>query len=397
MRRHNLSLVLRTVRDVGAISRSELAERLGLSGAAMTRIVNDLLEFDYLDETTQSASAPGRPRVLLAIKASRRSVIAIDFRVDRIVVESVDFSGATLYREQLPQLRPMPGLKVVARLAEVINRVSRHVGLPVIGIGLSAPASYGSEKEKTLNSLYLDWEDIALTGMLQRELGLGWPPIVVEDVAQCAALANVTEFPQASGVRLAHIQIGIGAGIGLAGEAYGPLLNSARHAELGRIAHLPLAVDGPLCACGATGCLDSVAGFPALVRASAACNIPLSRDAGAMNAYCAALLERHHDGDSVATNAIVSVADWLGRAAAAVLNLCGPNKLTIGGYPLQLGELYLETFLRTMSTYAPRAPEVFVTTRHGDNASVVGAARLALRPIFDDPLGEVGGFIPPRG
>lgn len=386
MRRHNLSLVLRAVRDIGRISRLELSGRLGLSGAAITRIVSDLIELGYLDEHTQVSTTPGRPRVDLVIRRGVRSVVAVDFRVDRIVAELVDFTGEVLYREHLPQARSLDPNVVATRLGDVIRRVGAQGSWPVVGIGISVPSRIDAGRETALRSLYLDWEGVPLQSLLEHELGPEWPSVVMDDVAQCAALANAREFRRGDNVRLAHIQIGMGAGLGLAGQAYEAIAMYARGTELGRIAHVPVSIDGPLCACGARGCLDAVAGFPALVHSAQACNIEVSDGPDAMNTFCAELLLHHEQGDPAATSAIIGAAGWLARAAAGVMSSCGPNKLTLGGYPLHLGKVFMGAFLDVLAPHMPNAVDVVTTTNLGDEASIAGAAELAIRMIIDDPL-----------
>lgn len=386
MRRHNLSLALRTVRELGATSRSDLAAWLGLSKPAVTRIVGELIELGYLAEGRSAEIAGrGRPRTILKIRPGVSSVIGVDFRIDRIVIQSVDFSGDVLQREQLPQPQTSDINQIVEILAQSIERVATSARLPVRGIGLSVPAELDSTRTTVLDSLYLDWRNVALPELLANRLGPECPRIYMDGVAQCAALANYAEFPNKSDLVLAHIQIGMGAGIGFAKHSSEPLASNHRNL---RIAHLPMSPGGPRCACGADGCLDAVAGFPALVRASRACDIPLSDSSTAMASYCQALLELDRSGNVAARKAITEVATWLGRAAASVLNLCEPGRLTIGGYPLYLGKPFRDAFMDAAIPYAPKSSRVISATSLGDNASIAGAALLGIQAIIDDPLAE---------
>ena len=83
MRRHNLSLALRTIWDAGRISRTELARKLNLSKPAITRIVGDLIGAGYLDETSDhTASGRGRPSSYLHLRPGMHYFIGVDFRVD---------------------------------------------------------------------------------------------------------------------------------------------------------------------------------------------------------------------------------------------------------------------------------------------------------------------------
>ena len=65
LRRVNQSAVLELIREQGPISRSEIARRLRLSPATITRIVNDLLENGIVLEGSPVHSQYGRRPVLL--------------------------------------------------------------------------------------------------------------------------------------------------------------------------------------------------------------------------------------------------------------------------------------------------------------------------------------------
>jgi len=59
----------------GGISRAELAQRMDLSRAAMTTIVNDLLDCHIIRETESRNRHSGRPPIILEVNALRGYVI----------------------------------------------------------------------------------------------------------------------------------------------------------------------------------------------------------------------------------------------------------------------------------------------------------------------------------
>src|SRR5262245_66162022 len=76
----NSQIVLNLVRAHQPISRADLARAMGVSRAAVTLIVNDLLERQLVFEGATGQTVRGRKPTFLYINARRRSVVAVDIR-----------------------------------------------------------------------------------------------------------------------------------------------------------------------------------------------------------------------------------------------------------------------------------------------------------------------------
>lgn len=384
MRRHNLSLALRTIVQRGAISRTELARTLSLSKPAIGRIVNDLTDAGYVSETeARPASGRGRPSTAISLRAGQHYFIGVDFRVDRLAIQARDLAGEVLYNHHFPVARTAPAEQVVATLARRIRSLEAAVGGLPSGIGVSLPAEFDDPGTTVVRSLYFEWQHVPFHSLLQQALGSDSPPILISDISSCAAIATWREVARSGATDVAHLQIGIGAGVGLAGRDF-PI--GRRPRLFRRFGHLPLDRGGARCKCGAAGCLDAVAGFDALLRYAAPTGLTVGRRSEAISDYCTALLARSLHGDVAASYAISTVAEWFGRAAATVINLVNPSRITLGGYPLHLGDAFLDPFLEAIEPFAPGGSELVVATSLGDEASVVGAVLLAMHPAMSDPL-----------
>lgn len=384
MRRHNLSLALRTIWDAGRISRTELARKLNLSKPAITRIVGDLIGAGYLDETSDhTASGRGRPSSYLHLRPGMHYFIGVDFRVDRMAVQARDLAGNIIYDRHYPVLRGDKVGHVVAVFTETINAAAAQVGTRPAGIGISLPAELSLDGETVVSSVYFDWRNVPFIAMLRQALGAGWPTITLSDVSSCAAMANWRELAPTGVSDLANVQVGVGAGVGFAGHKFPADRNRTL---MKRFSHLPMQRHGPRCTCGAQGCLDALVGFDALVGSAERCGIALRQDADAMNAFCADLLALHRQGRPEATAAIETAAQWFARATAIVISAVSPARVTLGGYPLHLGEVYLDAFMTELESIAPAATGLMTTTSLGDEASVAGAVLLGMQSLMIDPL-----------
>ncbi|MFJ3493761.1 ROK family protein [Streptomyces sp. NPDC086091] len=192
-------------------------------------------------------------------------------------------------------------------------------------------------------------------------------PVLFGDDASLAALA---EAHSAACPDLVHLGLGTGVGGGLV--CGGRLLTGAwgSAAELG---HLVVDPGGPVCRCGARGCLQAGASGPALAAYATAL-----RDRPTTTADLVAGVA---DGADWAADTLDHAADLLARALAVLAEVVQPERAHLGG---GLGSALTGLPERVAGRLpaAARAgrpvPEVRTAT-HGAHASLEGAALLARR------------------
>lgn len=387
MRRHNLSLALRTLWDAGRITRTQLAQALDLSKPAITRIVNDLTEAGYVEEHADPLPrGRGRPSTFLTLRSGLHYFIGVDFRVDRMAIQARDLTGAIMSDRHFPVTPGVPITKVIAMLTALIHALTDEIGRRPTGIGVSVPAEIDNDGTTILDSMFFDWIDVPFSSLMQQALGPDYPAIRMDHIASSAAIANWREVSATGASDLIHLQAGIGIGVAYAGRDFP---TGRQGGMFRRAGHMPMQPDGPLCRCGAHGCLDAVAGFEALVRYAEPCGLAVGDGSEAMREFCNSLLALDAEGSPVAHDAIVAVGDWLGRAAATIVIAAAPSRMTIGGYPLYLGEAFLGPFLAAIEPFAPGGPDLFTQTSLGDEASVMGAVLLGMHTVMSDPLGSL--------
>src|SRR3954469_2316134 len=113
--RINASLVLRAVLSEGPLARAEIADRLGLTRATVTRVAARLLEIDVLREGEPNRSNPGRPMVPLELGGHDRVVITAHFGAAELRIGTVNIRGEMLRERRAPYVERTP--EAVAELA----------------------------------------------------------------------------------------------------------------------------------------------------------------------------------------------------------------------------------------------------------------------------------------
>ncbi|MCL4824527.1 MAG: MarR family transcriptional regulator, partial [Anaerolineales bacterium] len=133
----------------GGISRVELAQRLGLTRAAVTPIVNDLMDTGLIREAeSRAVSSSGRPPILLSINAERGTVAGIDMGATHLMVLIANFAGQVFAEREIPfdvVQGPEAGLDQVDRLLREL--------LQSLGLSLQNLAAVGAAAQPTAQAV----------------------------------------------------------------------------------------------------------------------------------------------------------------------------------------------------------------------------------------------------
>ncbi|GLF98353.1 ROK family protein [Streptomyces yaizuensis] len=388
VRRHNLSLVLRAVRDAGEITRAGVAARVGLTRAAISSLVEQLLELGFLSESGKTFSGQaGRPGTVLKVARTGVAGVGVEIDAATVTVCVVDLAGTDRVRlVEHQDNRGTPPAQVLRRAAQIAARAltsAEEQDLTPVGAALALPGLVASGTVRQATDL--GWSRVpaedsfaaALTALRHRRPVL---PVRSENEANLAALAELW-FGGLGPVRT-FLYLGGSVGIGGALVIDGELLRGA-HGFAGEIGHATVAGDGPECRCGGRGCLEQYAGRPALLRAA---GIDEPHGASAV----AELERRARGGDERAVAALERAGLMLGRVLAGAVNLFDPAAVVLGGIyrplspwlvPRAAGELSA----RVVSGLWPRAGMRLRPSSSAADAAR-GAAALVVHDVLADPL-----------
>ena len=156
--------------------------------------------------------------------------------------------------------------------------------------------------------------------------------------------------------------------------------------EAGHIIVSP--VDGELCGCGATGCLEAMASGTALGRAG---RLAAAADPGGLLATLAGrpanvtgetVHQAAREGDPTARQLFDQLGFWLGAGIATLVNVFDPQLVILGGGLIATGDLLLTpartNFERLIFAREHRQVPALTPAQMGPHAGLIGAALLAL-------------------
>ena len=387
VRRHNAALVLATVVADGPLSRARAAAATGLTRATVGSIVDELLDSGLLSEQgTSSATGVGRPGTDLALAPDGAAGVGLELNIDGLTGVVVDLSGAVRHRVARPgdqRGRTTASiLRSAARLVDGAVDAARAQGLAVQGVGIAVPGLVDLGEQVLRLAPNLGWTDVAVVERLTSYAATSWPAATLDNEANLAALGELWSGGHGGtdSFVLVNGDVGVGAGVVLDGR-----LHRGSRGFGGELGHLTVAPDGPLCRCGARGCLEQVAGLDAILS-----DAGLAPASGSTDDALAPLIAARESDDPRAVAAVAGAARSLGVGVAALVNLFDVDTVVLGGVFAQLFpwlDAPLADVVATRVLSAPWAPVSVVPAVLGRDAAAIGAAQSPLRALLADPLG----------
>ncbi|MFE9774480.1 ROK family protein [Streptomyces sp. NPDC005931] len=372
MRRRNLARVMHTVSADGPLSRAAVASRIGLTRAAVSTLVDELVRSGLLEELgPERPGRVGRPGSALAVSGRGPAGIGAEVGVDRLAVCAVDLRGRVRSRavRHVPN-RARPAAPVVEDLTALIRAVVAEAegeGLWPAGLAVAVPGLVARDARTVVRAPNLGWQDTDLGALLPDGL-----PLTVGNEANFGALA---ELWLAEGAPRDFLHVSAEIGIGAAVVVDGGLMHGAR-GFAGELGHVPVWPDGPECACGGRGCLEQYAGEEAVLRAA---GLEPGEDRVGL------LAGRAERGDAVVRRALHDAGTALGIALTGAVNLLDPRSVVLGGAlaalaPWLLPSLRSELARRTAGQACPVSVSAL-----GSAGPLLGAAHSVVRGVLDDP------------
>jgi predicted NBD/HSP70 family sugar kinase len=372
MRRRNLARVMHTVSAEGPLSRAAVASRIGLTRAAVSSLVDELIRSGLLEELgPERPGRVGRPGSALAVSGRGPAGLGAEIGVDHLAVCAVDLRGDVRARAvRYVTNRGRSPEPVIEELTELVRRVvaeGEGEGLWPAGLAVAVPGLVTRDARTVVRAPNLDWHDTDLGALLPAE----FTPAVGNE-ANFGALA---ELWLGEGTPHDFLHVSAEIGIGAAVVVDGRLLYGTR-GFAGELGHVPVDPEGPDCPCGGRGCLEQYAGEEAVLRAA---GLEPGEDRVGL------LAQRAADGDERVRGALHDAGEALGIALTGAVNLLDPEGVVLGGAlaglaPWLLPSLRHELARRTAGPACPVAVSVL-----GPEGPLLGAAHSVVRAVLDDP------------
>lgn len=389
VRRSNLAVVMRDVAATPTSSRATIARQTGLTRATVSSLVAELIELGLLCETDEGDAPPrvGRPAQQLRL-GDAPVAVGLEVNVDYLAAVVEDLRGGLLHERRVfvDNRCSAPG-RVLDRLAAMAREaiaVAEAAGRVPVGVAVALPGLVEVDSGTLLRAPNLDWSRLRVVDEMQARLpGL---TLRVENESNLAALAE--HWLGVAGGLGSFIcvfgDVGVGSGIYVDGELY-----RGTHGFGGEVGHIVVAPDGPPCACGSRGCLESFVGQEAIAR-RAGLDVPSGERTQNLTAE---LVRRAELGDPAVVASLRTAGEVLGVGLSSAVNLFDLDAVVLGGCfgplaPWLADEVRAALRARVLS--AEWSACDVLPSAVGELAAVRGAAALILREVVASPWTVAG-------
>ena len=369
----NRQIVLNYVRELGPISRAEIARETALQRSTISLIVDEL-RVDGLIEEVSGESTGGRPPSLLSLRTADAVAIGVDLGTVKTVMASSDLAGRVLEQEEFPTDHDVN--KTVKKIVQCAQRLIGKNNGTIEGIGISLPGVVDPETGN-LYVPHFSWRNEPIAETLTQATSL---PVSIDNDANAAALAELwfgrPEIREVRDFILVLVEEGVGTGIVFDGQVY-----RGESGTAGEFGHMTIGTGAPVaCAVGSTECWEAFASE----RAALARYQKLSRSNGNSDVNFAKLMDLALRGERNARAALKETARYLGIGIANLIQGLGPEAVIVAGPIARAWEVIVDDLKTSVDSSIcrgfPSTPIMDSTL--GSQPTLMGALSLVLASKF---------------
>lgn len=400
VRASNMSTVLRNIlASPGEVTRAGLSQRTGMTRATISRLVDDLVGAGLVREL-EPGDGGGRGRPANRLTPAEGSAVALGVEVDvaSLDVTLVDIAGRELGHRRIERdfadSAPEETMALAAQEAHTLLEDTLPDAALFLGTGVGLPGLVSPTRLALAPNL--GWRDIPHDQLLAALADLN--PVVVANEADLAAYAVAYTRPGVAGGPSTFVyvsgEVGVGAGVIV---DHRPM--SGARAWSGEIGHMCADPNGPLCRCGARGCLEAYLGVRALAE-----HVGAPAGSGAIGILrCAGLVDEAGAKTSgslgvgaeqeCARAVLAEAGAALGRVLSGVINAMDIPHVVLGGAVAELSGALLDPAreeIETRTLQAPWSSPIVEVLPDSASLTVRGAAFRVLDALVDDPAAFLG-------
>jgi len=322
----------------GALPRAEIARRINVSRASLTRASRVLMEHSLVAEDEIALrGAMGRPSEMLVIREDTHHLLGIKLTGDSVFAVVTDLRARSVAEVEERLVSTSVG-DTVDQIAAIHARFARTFGdIRAAGICLAGDLAQIDGRQIVVASYFLRWHDVPLAELLEQRIGI---PVTADNDVRALTAAEHWFGAGAGCDSLALVTVGAGIGFGLVVEGR---VVTGHNGRAGQLDHLIVDSNGPTCGLGHHGCASAYLPSASIVTAI-----------GVEGLDYPGAVELARAGDPAATRAFDAAARALGLMIGTIINGLDPEKIVLTGDGLAVMDISGDEVMRAID--ATRLP-----------------------------------------
>ena len=322
MKNMNLEKVYKIILLNNPTSRIEISKIAGLNQTTVSHCVKFLLEKGIIEEVGIQGKSVGRPPTSIVLRRQFGAFVGIEINVTGTKILVTDIYGKELLHKKSMEMHRSPAqfLDILEESILEIRAQCRKKSMDIAGIGIAVIGSFNMRTGVVEHiSTMSEWKGYALEQAVNERI----PDIPILFMkTSIAGVWGEIHFGRSNPMEnLVFINGGWGLTLGV--YMHGNMLYGD-DGYFGRFGHTTVEVHGRECACGARGCLDAYASVGALIR-------NIYGEVVFQEKYLTDIREQWDRKDPIVVRAMDEALEYLGIAAANLVNTFNPGQLVFGG------------------------------------------------------------------
>ena len=310
-----------------------------MAKSTVSSIVDDLLQKEVLKETDSMTSYRGRRPVGLLFNPRARVSIGISIDDDRIDLAMCDLDGALLAVRRKKYARKTHSDLVIQFLLEELQGLLNKEKINpdnVAGLSLAVPGPVSQTKNPKINGRMLDLQK--LSKHLGKKIKCA---IFVDSNTNMLAVAECHRGSAQTSEEVFIVRLGREIRSALVKEK---VLIRGNQGLSGNFGHIGLPNLKDQCGCGKLGCINSVAGFDALVARCRSLKVPVKE--------IDEVIDLAIDGDATCKKLLAEAGSAVGYGLAAAISIIAPCDVIVTGKLVSAGKVFITPLKTTLREYA---------------------------------------------
>ncbi|MDI2090327.1 ROK family transcriptional regulator [Commensalibacter oyaizuii] len=366
IRHSNELIALQALHRFGALSRAEIARKMGLNRSSSGHIIVDLINNGFVREITRSGDQTaetyqrGRPGILLELIPEAAYFLGIEIGVEYITIILIDMTATVVdIKHQSLDCKMQDVEMTIDQSIKMALSMCHNIMMDnLYGIGFSVPGQM-NDKGYIYNASLLRWKNIDFLKIVESKLPLDLP-VAVENDANAFAIGALYQSNITQGVILFLVlESGIGGGLVVDGKLF-----RGGNGLASEIGHLIIQNEEK-----EKKSLESIIGLEELLSRYRVLS-------GCSEVTIGSFIECVNNREPIAVNLADEWAKYLGLALVQACRIVDPNKIILGGAMAELYSLVsarVNFYIELHQDMPFPIPEI-ILNKNPESGSAYGAA-----------------------
>ncbi len=370
----------------GECTLSELTKELHISVPTITKLVQELIEDDIVNDLGKVETPGGRRPNVFGLANSAIYFVGVNVGRDNMTYVVTDLQN-NIIKEVTDtsfelQNRPQCLEKICANIEDFVENcgVDRS---KILGVGVSIVGRVNPETGRSY--AYFTSSEESLRDIIQERIKIR---VLLENDtrARCYAEYNCSRSKEENDIIYLHLGRGVAIGIVIDGKLY-----YGKNGFAGEFGHIPFFDNETICACGKKGCLETEVSGIAIEEKmikqikSGVNTILRDKFNRGEQIHINDIIAAARNDDNLSIELIEEVGEKLGKAVAFLINTFNPETIIVGGNLAAAGDYIMLPLKASTNKYSLNLvykDTKFRKSKMSENACAWGVAMLIHNKII---------------